>query len=99
MKAGRVSQKVYVSRYISSKSDSSDEDDILDEGKVNVWLKSIDENVPANNYQEVNDGISSDTTERLSYQFDEAPPELDHKGMQFSFVEPSQSVQDLKQVL
>ena len=31
MKGGRVSQKVYVNRYISSRSDTSDEDDILDE--------------------------------------------------------------------
>ena len=37
MKGGRVSQKVYVSNYISSRSDGSDEeDDILDEGKVNM---------------------------------------------------------------
>lgn len=60
----------------------------------------MDENARGNDFPEiVEDGFSSDTTERLSYQFDEAAQESDHKGMQFSFVEPSQSVQDLKQVL
>ena len=78
MKGGRVSQKVYVSRYISSRSDSSDADDILDEGKVNMWHKSNGENAPENYYDVGNDGISSDTTERLSYQFDEAAQELEH---------------------